>query len=271
MPVDVGDYVKKGDLIVRFTSIEQKARATSAQAKFTEAKIQFTRMQDMLAKQLIAKADFDKAESAFKSAEAALNEANEGAANTAIYAPYAGIVVNRMIKVGEVVAPGTPLMTGLSLEQLRAQVDIPQEHIGRVRQFKQARVLLPSGDTLETNDLRIPPSADLQTHSFKVLVNLPKGNHSLFPGTLVKIAFVTGESEHLLIPASALAQRGEMTGAYVISDQAIDFRLVRLGAMGSDQRLPVLAGLSPGEKIAADPIAAANAYKLTHTLNENKE
>ena len=265
LPVDVGDFVKKGDLIVRFTDVEQKARAASAQAKFAEAKAQYTRMQDMLTKRLIAKADFDKAESAFKSAEANYKEASEGASNTAIYAPYAGIVVSRMIKVGETVAPGTPLLTGLSLEQLRAQVDIPQQHIGPVRKFKKARVLLTDGKVLETSDLRIPPSADLQTHSFKVLVNLPNGDHSLFPGTLVKIAFVSGETERLLVPASAVAQRGEVNGVYVISDKSIDFRLVRLGSLTADNRYPILAGLSAGDKIALDPIAAATAYKQAHS------
>jgi RND family efflux transporter MFP subunit len=267
LPVDVGDFVKKGDLIVRFTDVEQKARASGAQAKFAEAKAQFARMQDMLAKKLIAKADFDKAEAAFKSAEAGLKEANEGASNTAIYAPYAGIVVNRMIKVGETVAPGTPLMTGLSLEQLRAQVDIPQEHIGQVRKFKQARVLLADGKVLETSDMRIPPSADPQTHSFKVLVNLPSGDHSLFPGTylfpgtLVKIAFVSGETERLLVPASAVAQRGEVTGVYVLANNTLELRMVNLGSRTADNRYPILAGLQAGEQLVADPIAAANAYK----------
>lgn len=268
LPVDVGDIVKKGDLIVRFTDVEQKARAASAQAKFAEARAQYTRMQDMLAKQLIAKADFDKAEAAFKSLDAARKEADEGAANTAIYAPYAGIVVSRHIKVGETVAPGTPLMTGLSLEQLRAQVDIPQQHIGPVRRFKQARVLLPDGSVLETRDLRIPPSADTQTHSFKVLVNLPPGEHGLFPGTLVKIAFVSGSTEQLAVPAAAVAQRGEVTAVYVITEKNLDLRLVRLGTKTSANLYPILAGLSAGDTIALDPISAAQAYSQLNGARE---
>lgn len=264
LPVDVGDFVKKGDLIVRFTDVEQKARLASAQAKFVEAQAQYTRLHDLLIKKLIAQADVDKAESSFKSAEANLKEAHEAASHTTIYAPYAGIVVSRSIKVGETVAPGTPLLTGLSLEQLRAQVDIPQQHIGSLRKYKQAHIMLSDGQVLETNDLRIPPSADAQTHSFKVLVNLPNGDHSLFPGTLVKIAFVSGETERLLVPASAVAQRGEVSGVYVVSKNTIDFRLVRLGSITSDNRYPILAGLKVGDEIAQDPIAAANAYKKSH-------
>lgn len=264
LPVDVGDFVKKGDLILRITDVEQKARATSAQAKFAEAKAQYARMQDLLTKKLIAKADFDKAESAFKSAEAAQKESEQALGYTAIYAPYAGIVVNRSVKLGETVAPGTPLMTGLSLEQLRVQVDIPQAYIGPVRKFKQARVQLANSNWLNTSDLRIPPSADLQSHSFKILINLPEGQHDLFPGTLVKVAFVTGEAEQLLVPAATLAQRGEMSGVYVLSNSGLELRQIRLGSRTSDNRFPVLAGLHAGEKIALDPLAAATALKATH-------
>ena len=264
MPVDVGDFVAKGDLIIRFTDTEQKARAASAQAQFNEAQAQFTRMQEMLSKKLIAQADFDKSQAAFKAAEAALREAEQNLAYTSIYAPYSGIVVSRAVNVGETVAPGKPLMTGLSLEQLRAQVNIPQQHIGPVRKYKQAQIYLRSGEVLHSSELRIPPSADPQTHSFSVLVNLPEGNHDLFPGTFVKIAFVTGEHEQLLIPASSISQRGEVSGVYVIKDNALEFRQLNLGSLNSAKHYPVLAGLTAGETIALDPIVAANAYKKIH-------
>jgi RND family efflux transporter MFP subunit len=268
IPVDVGDYVAKGDLIIRFTDTEQKARAAGAKAQFTEAQAQFTRMQEMLAKKLIAKSDFDKSEAAFKSAEANLREAEQNLAYTTIYAPYAGIVVSRAVNVGETVAPGKALMTGLSLEQLRAQVDIPQQHIGPVRKYKKALIYLADGKLLETSDLRIPPSADPQTHSFKVLVNLPEGDHQLFPGTFVKIGFVIGEQEHLLIPASAISKRGEVSGVYVLKENALEFRQLNLGSLTSNQHYQILAGASAGERIADDPIAAANAYKSLHIVEQ---
>ncbi len=265
IPVDVGDFVAKGDLIIRFTDTEQKARAASAQAQFNEAQTQFTRMQEMLSKKLIAQADFDKSQAAFKAAEAALREAEQNLAYTAIHAPYSGIVESRAVNVGESVAPGKALMTGLSLEQLRAQVNIPQQHIGPVRKYKQAQIYLSSGEILHSSELRIPPSADPQTHSFSVLVNLPEGNHDLFPGTFVKIAFVTGEQEQLLIPASSISQRGEVSGVYVIKATSLEFRQLNLGSLNSAKHYPVLAGLNAGETIALDPIAAANAYKKIHS------
>lgn len=271
LPVDVGDWVKKGDLILRLTSVEQKARAAGAQAQFAEAQAQYNRMQDMLSKKLIAQADFDKAAAAFKSAQARRQEADEGAANTALYAPYSGIVVSRHIKVGETVAPGTPLLTGLSLEQLRVQVDVPQRHIAALRQYRTARLVLAEGKSLASQDLRIPPSADANSHSFKVLVNLPSGDLGLpssdlglAPGTLVKIAFTLGQSQQLQVPTAAIAQRGELAGVYLITAEGLDLHWVRLGSSSTAERVSVLAGLAPGDTIALDPVAAAAVYKRLH-------
>src|SRR5688572_32526333 len=102
---------------------------------------------------MVAKATYDKALADLQSAQArvdaaasAAKEAREGLDYTTIRAPYSGIVVARHIEVGEIAAVGKPLMTGLSLEELRAVVHIPHEHMGPLRKHRSARVILPNGD-----------------------------------------------------------------------------------------------------------------------------
>jgi multidrug efflux pump subunit AcrA (membrane-fusion protein) len=74
----------------------------------------------------------------------------------------------------------------------------------------------------------------------------------------VKTAFAVGEAERLLIPASALLQRSEVSGVYVVADGRVALRQLRLGHRYGD-RVEVLSGLQAGERIAADPNAAAAA------------
>ncbi|MBX3703800.1 MAG: efflux RND transporter periplasmic adaptor subunit [Steroidobacteraceae bacterium] len=276
LPFDVGDYVEKDAVIVRFTTTEQRARSGAAEAslaeanaRLAEAQLAHDRMRDVYEKRLVARAQFDKAASDLEAAraraaaaQASLAEAREGLGYTVIRAPYAGIVVARHVQLGETVAPGRPLMTGLSLEHLRAVVEIPQQHIGPLRRHRKARVILPDGRSVEAAELRIPPAADPSTHTFRVLVTLPPGEHGVFPGTLVKVAFVSGEEERVLIPPGSLVRRGEVTGAYVMDDAGrISLRYLRVGTPAADGRVPVLAGLAAGERVAADPIAAGIAYK----------
>lgn len=283
LPFDVGDYVEKGEVIVRLRDTEQRARLTNAQAALAEAEARlaeaqrtYERIKDLYDKRFIAKAQFDRAEAELRSAqarvtaaEAAIREAREGLDYTVVRAPYSGIVVRRDVKLGESVAPGQPLMTGLSLEHLRVVVDIPQQHIGPLRRHRKARAILPGGKSVEVAGLRIPPAADPATHTFRVLATLPAGeqgaNGSVLPGTLVKVAFMSGEEERLLLPPQAIVRRSEVTAVYVVDGSGrIGFRYVRVGTPAADGRVPVLAGLAPGEKVAIDPIAAGIAYKRQH-------
>ena len=283
LPYDVGDYVEQGAVIVRFTATEQRARqraldasAAEAQARLAEAQLAFDRAKDVYAKRLIATAQYDKAQADLDAARARadstraqLAEAREGVGYTTIVAPYAGIVVARHVQLGETVSPGKPIMTGLSLEHLRVVVEIPQQHIGPLRRHRKARVILPDGRAVDATALRIPPSADPATHSFRVLVDLPTEDHGVYPGTLVKVAFVSGEDESLLLPAGAVVLRGELTAAYVVdAGGRISLRYLRIGTPASDGRVPVLAGLGGGERVALDPIAAGIAYKSQRSAGD---
>jgi RND family efflux transporter MFP subunit len=259
-PVDVGDLVKKGDLILRLTNTEQQAQMNSAKAQFHEAEANYQRAQELLGKKLIAKADSDKTEALYQSAKARLQEAEQQLAYTEIRAPYSGIVLSRAVNKGEAVAPGKALMTGLSLENLRLQLDIPQQHIAPLRQYKLARVELPDGKFIETREFRIPPAADPQTQSFKILIDLPPADYAIYPGTYIKTAFVTGEDQRLVIPSSALLIRGDVTGVYRVTQDRIEFRQVNV-ASKQLSGYPVLSGLQAGETIAMDAIAAARAYQ----------
>lgn len=276
LPYDVGDYVEQGAVIVRFTGTEQRARSQAqeaglaeAKARLAEAQLAYDRTKDVYARKLVAKAQLDKAAAELDSAkarhegaQATLAEARENLGYTVIRAPYAGIVVARHVQMGETVTPGRPLMSGVSLEHLRAVVEIPQQHIGPLRKHRKARVILPGGGSVEAAELRIPPNADPATHTFRVLVTLPPGKHEVFPGTLVKVAFVSGEEERLLVPGNALVRRGEVNGVYVLDAQSrIGLRYLRTGTPVADGNVPVLAGLMSGERVVLDPIAAGIAYK----------
>lgn len=276
LPFDVNDYVEKNQVIVRFRDTDQKARLSSAEAALKEARANFTdarlardRAEQLLEKKMIPQSQMDSANAAFEAAQARVNateagvkQAQEQLDHTVVRAPYSGIVVSRHIEVGEMATVGQPLMTGLSLEHLRAVVEIPQQHIGPLRVHRKARVILPDGTSVDASELRIPPNADSTTHTFRVLVSLPSGDHGVFPGTLVKVAFVSGESDRLVLPEQAIVRRGEVTGVYVVADNGgLSFRYVRLATPTATHLVPVRSGIDAGEQVATDPVRAAIAYK----------
>ncbi len=271
IPVDVDDYVERGDIIVRFRDLQAsadlqqaQAAAQEARARRDEARSNYGRIQQLFSQDRISKADMDRttadlqsAEARLAAAEGALAGAQEQFENTVVRAPFSGIVVERHAELGEMATVGMPLMSGLSLEHLRVVVDVPQSDIGVLRKDAAAWVDLPNGEILQAEEMRIFPYADPATHTFRVRLRLSEGQHGIYPGMWVKVRFLTGEQQALLVPTSALVQRSELTAVYVLDDGGMPrLRQVRLGRVLPDGRVIVLAGLDAGETVVTDPNAA---------------
>ncbi|HDK37851.1 MAG TPA: efflux RND transporter periplasmic adaptor subunit [Thiolapillus brandeum] len=273
---DVDDVVQQGALLIKLKDTEQQAtlrRAEAdlraAQAVLEDARKNYRRNKELYSKKLVAKSDLDNAQVSLNTAKAkldvakaALEQAREQLAYTRVTAPYTGIVTKRHVQVGEIAHPGTPLMGGISLEELRVAVDVPQSLIVAIREQGKAQVELPGGNWIEVRDLTIFPFADPASNTFKVRLKLPKNIEHLFPGMLVKAAFETGVAPVLVVPASAVVYRSEVTGVYVRDeDQQVRFRYVRLGEPLSEEVLTVLSGLQEGDEVFLNPLAAGAELK----------
>lgn len=275
---DVDDYVEKGAIIVRLRDAEPLAQMTrseaqrnEAQARLQEARENHARIKGVFAKKLVAESEMDRAQASLRAAQAqleaaqaALEQAAEQYEYTRVRAPYSGIVTERHIQVGETAQLGQPLMAGISLERLRVVVQVPQSVIPKVRELGRARVISPldDGESIEAARITVFPYADLASNTFRVRLDLPARASGFFPGMFVKTAFLTGTRQELLIPQQAVVYRSEVTAVYVVrADGRVSFRLVRIGRTADDGMVSVLAGLSPGEKVALDPITAGLARK----------
>jgi len=272
---DVQDFVEKNAVIARLKDTEHQARVTqasaelkSATAQLEQARDEHERVKGLHDKKLVSDSAMDSAVAAlkgaqarFESAIAGLEQAQEQLEYTQIRAPFSGIVTHRHIEIGEISSPGQPVMSGISLDELRVIVDVPQSVIPAVRQGREVRVYLPDGETMTAEKITVFPFADLGSNTFKVRVELPEGTKALFPGMFVKTGFVTGEKRELVVPEGAVVYRSEVTGVYVVNgEDRVHFRQVRLGRDLGDA-LVVLAGLTEGERVALDPIAAGVQLK----------
>ncbi|KAA6187417.1 efflux RND transporter periplasmic adaptor subunit [Thiohalocapsa marina] len=272
---DVDDFVNKGEVLVRLRDTEHRTRVAqaaaelkAAAAQLQQAEDEFARVEGLFKNKNVsesamdqAEADLQSAQARLEAAQAGLAQANEQLEYTRIRAPYSGIVTHRHVEVGEIASPGQQVMSGISLEQLRVVVDVPQSVIPAVREFGKIKVYLPDGEVVEAGRITVFPFADMGSNTFTVRVDLNERTQGLFPGMFVKTGIVTGKKRELTVPRSAVVYRSEVTGVYVLADSGrISLRQVRVGrALGDD--LVLLSGLTEGERVALDPIAAGVVLK----------
>ena len=270
------DSVAAGDLIVQLEDSEQRSRLRQAQAGLEEAEAaladarqRFERIEAVHERGLVSRQEFDQARNNLAAARArverakgAVSEAQEQLSYTRVLAPYGGILTERHVEVGESVNPGQPLLSGLSLEQLRVVVDLPQKYAKLARTERQAQVTLADGRVLETGEMTFYPYANPQTHTFRLRMRLSEPNGSLFPGMLVKVSVPVASRETLWIPFSSLIQRSELRAVFVLDDQDQPrLRQVRTGVRDNG-RLEVLAGLSEGERVVTNPSVLVGSERL---------
>ena len=268
---DVGDYVKQGQVIMRIDASQvsqalagSKAQVAQAQAGLQNARANYERTQQLFAQKFVSQAALDKALAEYKASQAQAQASLAGAGVAAttqsfatIVAPFSGVVAARHVELGEMAAPGKPLMTGFDPKDLRVVADIPQYKLAEVRAAVRTMVEIPSlNKWVQATGITVLPAADAKTHTTRVRIDLPQNMRDVIPGIYARAHFAVGKSKKLLVPAAAVIRRSEVTAVYVVDKEAVHFRQIRLGEPAGQNEVEVLAGLMPGEMVALEPAKA---------------
>lgn len=269
--VQVGDSVRAGQVLLRLDAraAEQTASASAAQVRAAqafeqEAERELARQRQLLEADYISQAAFDRAEARHKAARAeaaALRAAAEASRTQSDFyvlrAPYDGVVSAIPVSLGDMAMPGRPLLTLYDPTALRVSVQVPQAVAASAPAELSARLELAGLDTPVTpRRVQWLPSVDPTTHTVELRLELP-AELRVLPGTFARARLnLTGESDRLYIPRTAVLRRAELTAVYVLdAQQRPRLRQVRLGPQQGDQ-VEVLSGLVAGERVALDPLAA---------------
>lgn len=263
---DAGQRVEKGQLLMRIDAREAAEGAAAAQAQLAQAKAAYERTKSLHAQKFLSAAALDKAEADYKAAQAAAGASGATVGHATVTAPIAGIVAQRHAELGEMAAPGKPLVTVYDPKGLRLIANIPQYKLAEVRKSGRARLEFPEiGLWLDAARVEILPTADVRSHTVTARLYLPEGVENVIPGMAARAHFVTGSGKKLTVPPKAVIRRGELTGVYVVDAQDVTrLRQVRLGEMLGNGELEVLAGLSAGDRVSLDPIQAGIRLKQAH-------
>lgn len=282
--VKVGDTVKAGQELLRIDARAAQqnvagsaAQVEAAQAALNVAATEHERQQQLFAKNYISQGALDRAQAQHRAAQAQVNalQAQTRAAQTqsgffVLNAPYAGVVSEVPVTLGDMAMPGRPLITLHDPSALRVTAAVPQTLLAGFN-AQGVRYEVPGLPALSgpqpASQVQLLPTVDAATHTAQLRVALPAQLQGAAPGMFARVwlpaSTGSAQAPRLYVPASAVVRRGEMTGVYVLDDKgSARLRQLRLGAPSGTQ-VEVLSGVSAGERVATDPQAAARATPPT--------
>jgi RND family efflux transporter MFP subunit len=278
--VDEGDPVKEGDVIAVLDSDDLRAAVRQAEAALAEAAAtladaerETARQSALFQRELTSEAERDAAltrrdvaAAKVSTAEASLASARANLAYTVITSPLTGVVIDRSVEVGEMVAPGgftSQQSTGAlvriaDLASLEVEADINESYIARVRPGQLASIRVDAvPDTEYAGKLRqIVPTADRQRAVVQVKVSIDDPDERLVPDMSATVTFLDEKAApealrgkpKVLVPPSAVADAGGAPWVWVVRDDRLRRTAIEIEGPAGDL-LAVRRGLSGGETI----------------------
>ncbi len=276
-----GDRVRAGQELARIDAraaqhneVAVAAQLAGARAQSIAAQRELERTKQLVEKKFLSPATLDRVEAEKRSADEvvrALEAQRAGAATQTgfhrIVAPFDGIVTSVTTELGDTAMPGKALMLLHDPRKLRVAVDVPAAQVARlIRTTAMPVIEIPDAPPEARNPgatgVVVVPAADPVAHTQLVRVELRGSPQGLHPGLFARVRFELAPEPggdaiaRLTVPRSALVARGDLRAVYVVAQGTVALRQVRVGRAANDS-IEVLAGLSPGERIALDPVAAA--------------
>jgi membrane fusion protein (multidrug efflux system) len=266
LPVAAGQHVRKGELLVRLDDRDlqakvQQAREALRRAEATRdlAQADYDRDKGLYEKAVIPKSEFDITNMRLKTSTAdvaalqqALHDAEVTLGYTVIRSPYDGVVIDKLSDVGDLAAPGKPLLTMYESGRLWLEAAVPEEQSGDIHIGEPYQVRLDALDQETSGRLvEIVPSADTSSRTITARVTIPQ-TENVFPGLFGRMLIPVGERERVMIPQSAVLRVGQLTMVDVAESGTLRRRSVQVGRQIGDQ-VEILSGLVSGEKVSLAP------------------
>ena len=251
LAVTPGQQVKAGAVLAQLDAREIQAKLDQARAVRDQATRELERARKLFEQKITSQAEFDAVEARASVASGAATEAETALGYSKIVAPFDGVVTRKLADVGDLAAPGKPIVEMEDPAALRFEAGVPEALIGGVHLGDKFPVRV-SGLTsdLQGTVAEVAPVADAGSRTYLVKFDLP-ATESLRSGQFGRALVPTGNASSVWVPASALITRGQIEIVFVAVEGHAQLRLVRTGKRNANE-VELLAGISVGENIVIE-------------------
>jgi len=286
-PATRGKKVSQGDLLAKLDPSDYQAALDQAQAQYDLAKSQFARVEELVERQLVSRAEYDQRLALMKVRKSDLDRARNNLDYTSIYAPFDGVIARRLSENYQSVAAGQVVMILQTGKMIDVIIDVPESIIVRIERTAAKRNPRPvqvrfdsiGEDTYEALYKEHEAQADSATLTYKVTLSLPSPeNINVLPGMSATVIANIGAlydegTQGVAVPIEAVFSAeeepldSEFKYVWVVDPDSMraSRRAVKVGQLSGGE-IAVLEGLNEGDVIISAGVNAVQEGMLVHPM-----
>ncbi len=249
--VEEGDTVVQGEILARLDGERLRLEMLAAQANLERVRGEYDRLADLHQRNLVSAAMYDGLRFDVEALEAAYQLAKLNYEYASIRAPISGIVSARDIKLGQNLDAGDIAFRITDNRELIAHLQIPQTELSKFRSGHTATLRVDSmpAATFDATIIRISPTIDARSGTFRATAFIDNTDQSLAPGMFARFTIAYEKHEDVvIIPSEAVVVEDSETSVYVVANGEVDKRTVKIGVR-SNGHVEVLSGLDGEETV----------------------
>lgn len=255
--VEEGDRVEAGQVLARLERDRYEFQARQTEARLRKLENELKRASELHQRDLISTDEYERIRFDTEAQRAAYDLARLDLAHTEIRAPIAGVVADRMVKVGNLVTQNQPLFMIDDFDPLWAVLHVPERELNLLDAGQKASLQVDAfpGHEFAGEVLRISPVVDAETGTFKVTVTFSDDSGRLRPGLFGRVQVVHDSRMNVpLVPQSALMSEDGEVAVFVARKQddgdgyTAERRTVKTGYTGAGG-VEILQGVQEGEAV----------------------
>jgi membrane fusion protein, multidrug efflux system len=260
-----GSRVHAGDLLVHLDTDQEEAQLHQAEAQRDLASITLKRDKDLLEKHAISQSDYDNAESAYVSNQAAVDQFNALIARKTIRAPFNGVAGIRQVNLGQYLKEGDPVVALQAFDPIYVNFSLPQQDLGKLAVGEPVALRVDSfpDRTFNGKITAINSMVDQATRNIQIQATLANPDWRLRPGMFAEVSVLMSNMLNVIaIPATAIHYAPYGSSIFIISDmkdqqgkeyKGVREQFIKLGQSKGDM-ISVTSGLKPGEEVVTSGV-----------------
>ncbi len=246
-----GQYVEEGQALVKLDDERLTLELSRAEAALAKLRQDYERNEELFQKSLISAVEYERVKSDYETQKAARDLAQLEVTYTTVRAPFSGIVSERLIKKGNMVATHAPTFRLTDFDPLLAVMHVPERELNKLRKGQRAELRLDAlyGEVFTGAIKRISPIVDPTTGTFKVTIEVRNRSRQLKPGMFGRIRIVYDtRTDVLLVPKEAILAEDDESAVYVVRDSMAYRQVVETG-YSNDEHMEIISGIDAGDII----------------------